>query len=540
MVKNGVPGLKLLQSGLMRGRIVLRDRPFDVIALGVLGIVLVLVMTTAMRSPLKDDVAWLLYVARKWLAGQRLYEDLIEVNPPLIIWIYALPSLLAGWLHVAPKLIAVPFFAALVLAASWCSAVLLRGRGPLFGNPVPVFVVIGIIMLVLPGVEFGQREHLMTACILPFLCVMARWLDGEQVPRGVSLAVGIVAGLGCALKPTYALAFVLPEVVGLLAGRRVVRTASLAAALAVLAYVLAVLLVCPAFFTRAVPLALALYGGTDMPPLDLLIEARVLIFGVGVAFLLWLVSRRQLAQRSGFTASLYVILLAFAAGASVVYVLQGKDWFYHRLPAITVTMLALALWGAEILPRFALPMRRMIPTAGLALVAFGLFAQANIERMRPWVEEAVEPDLSTETRLVKILKKEKARTYIAFSEWIGLGFPVVDETGVVWASRFDSMWALKGELWRASKDGRAPREWPIRKWIARDFVAGCPDIAVVDTREGINYISVLVNGDPAFAAAWTHYAEIARFNGLRVLKREGPSCTAARPAQWASQVSDTP
>ena len=83
----------------------------------------------------------------------------------------------------------------------------------------------------------------------------------------------------------------------------------------------------------------------------------------------------------------------------------------------------------------------------------------------------------------EILRTEHARTYIAFSEWIALGFPVVNETGVTWASRFDSMWALKGEVWRARFDPAVAKEWPIARWVAHDFIAGCPDIAVVDTRE---------------------------------------------------------
>ena len=78
----------------------------SVLAVASLLVVLGLVMTITLRSPQKDDVAWLLYVARKWLAGQRLYEDLIEVNPPLIIWIYALPAWVAQTLGLEPKLVA--------------------------------------------------------------------------------------------------------------------------------------------------------------------------------------------------------------------------------------------------------------------------------------------------------------------------------------------------------------------------------------------------------------------------------------------------
>src|SRR5882757_558247 len=68
-----------------------------------------------------------------------------------------------------------------------------------------------------------------------------------------------------------------------------------------------------------------------------------------------------------------------------------------------------------------------------------------------------------------------------------------------------SIRALKGELWRARQDGAAPREWPIRRWVARDFIAGCPDLAVVDSRGGINYVAVLVASEADFAEAWAHY-----------------------------------
>lgn len=493
---------------------------------------LALVLTTTIRSPQKDDVAWLLYVARKWLAGQRLYEDLVEVNPPLIIWIYAIPAWVANWLNTQPKLIAIPFFALLVLGSAWWSACLLQGRSALFARRTPTFAVIGSILLILPGVEFGQREHLMTAAILPYLCAMAVWLDGGITRRRTNLAVGILAGLGCALKPTYALAFILPELLGLLRGRPIIRTQSLAAFFAALLYGVSVLVFCPAFMTYAVPLALALYGGTDTAFADLLYAARVLLFGACVVSLLWVISRRQLAARSSFNANLYAILTTFAVGATAVYLLQGKDWFYHTIPAAMTIVLALVLWGVEMLPRARLPVMalslpRLVPCATLAGAAMLAFAATGFERMRPWIEEAVEPELSTEVRLEKIIKHEHARTYIAFSEWIGLGFPVVNNTGVVWTSRFDSMWALRGELWRARQDGRPPADWPISHWIAQDFIHGCPDIAVVDARGGLNFADILVASDTGFAQAWTHYKQIAMFNGLRVLKRQGPTCSEA-------------
>ncbi len=139
--------------------------------------------------------------------------------------------------------------------------------------------------------------------------------------------------------------------------------------------------------------------------------------------------------------------------------------------------------------------------------------------------QAAEPNLSTEVKLVKLIKREKAKTYIAFSEWIALGFPVVNDSGVSWASRFDSMWALKGEMWKTRQQGSQPKEWPVRRWVVRDFVAGCPDIAVVDTR-GENFVGVLVAADAEFARAWANYREIAAFDGLRVYKRDEAGCAS--------------
>src|ERR1700760_4576042 len=91
------------------------------------------VLFIAMRSPLKDDIAWLLYVARRWMAGRELYVDVVEVNPPLIVWISAIPIWLAGALRIDAPFTAIPFFVTGVLGCAWWTASLLRGSGRLFG-----------------------------------------------------------------------------------------------------------------------------------------------------------------------------------------------------------------------------------------------------------------------------------------------------------------------------------------------------------------------------------------------------------------------
>jgi len=518
-----------------------RDHGPDIAAISVLVAALVFVLATSMLSPLKDDVAWLLYVARKWIGGQRLYVDLVEVNPPLIIWLYAIPAWVAGLFGVQPKLVASPFFAALVLGSAWWTACLLEGRAAIFARRLPVFAAIGTVLLLLPGVEFGQREHLLAASVLPYLVLFVRGLEGEKEPRWTAIGVGVLAGLGCALKPSYAIAFVLMELAGAMRGHRLFRAASLAFTGAALIYGGLVVVICPAFLTKAVPLALALYGGTDTPIWQIMWESRRLLIGQSVVLALYWINRDALDRRSPFLRHLVLALTVFAVGATISYLSQGKNWFYHQLPATVAIVLALLVWLAVLLswrdlPSQSwrgLPRRRTLLSAPLLALSLVDFTAAGYERMRPWVEAAVEPNQSTEVQLARLIKHEKARTYIAFSEWIALGFPVVDDAGVTWASRFDSMWALKGELWRARQDGGAPKDWPIRDWVVKDFVANCPDIAVVDTQSGVNYVGVLIGSSPEFAAAWSHYREIAMIGRLRVLKHDTAGCTG--PAKAGGQ-----
>ena len=74
-----------------------------------------------------------------------------------------------------------------------------------------MFAAIGTVLLVVPAGELGQREHLLVAAILPYLVLFARSLDGDRPARRDAIIAGVLAGLGCALKPRYAGVFLVLE-----------------------------------------------------------------------------------------------------------------------------------------------------------------------------------------------------------------------------------------------------------------------------------------------------------------------------------------
>jgi hypothetical protein len=495
--------------------------------------VLGLVLFATFRSPLKDDIAWLLYVARRWMSGRELYVDVVEVNPPLIIWISAIPIELGRWFHIDAQFAAMSLFISGVLGCAWWGASLLRRPDTIFADRLPVFAAMGTVLLLVPGAELGQREHLLVAATLPYLILFAGSLNGERPAPTAAILAGVLAGLGCALKPRYAAVFAVLECLALTGGLRPWRLMPLAAGVTLATYAGLVALLCPAYLRRAVPLALALYGGTDVSFLDLLNASAILLAGEAVAVILWWLRRHSLPERN-----LMLTLIVFAATSTVICFVDGKDWYYHRLPASVVTVLALVLWAASELVHRHFSMRRLGLPLALAGVAVAVFGYVSIQHLEPEVEQAVEPQDTTVARLEQLVRSQHARTYIAFSEWIALGFPVVNNTGVAWASRFDSMWALKGELWRAHFDPTAARQWPIARWVVHDFIAGCPDIAVVDTREPTNYIGVLSATSPAFARAWSRYHLIDSFNGLAVYRRGKAGCVDSWVAAEAKPATE--
>ena len=63
---------------------------------------------------MNHDPAWYLHMAGVWLDGATLYRDVIDTNPPLIVFLTALPVAISRALNLAGPLV----FKAFVFAAA--------------------------------------------------------------------------------------------------------------------------------------------------------------------------------------------------------------------------------------------------------------------------------------------------------------------------------------------------------------------------------------------------------------------------------------
>ena len=497
-------------GGWAKPRAPIADRlaPFSLVFLG---IVLAVILITTIRSPLKDDIAWLLHVAQDVLRGKRLYIDDIEVNPPLIIWILMLPAGLARLTGLSAKVLADLFFAGAVIGSAYWSAWSLKGYSAVFDNRAAVFAAIGAVLLIVPGVEFGQREHLLTCFALPYLCLFVQRLRQQDPSMAQAVGCGVVAAIGCALKPHYAIAFAGLEAIAATRGLKVWRAETACALVLLAGYAAAVAAFFPVYLSFIIPLARDLYGASDASFGTLLLQSHNLLLGQSIVLLLCLT--RVGGARGD---PLLLTLAVFGCGAILACFIEQKDWFYHRLPATIVVVLALGYWTAGVFLDRTVSGARKLAGLAIAACALGAFGGAAADRLEPRLELAFGERTALESRIEDLIEHRRATRYMAFSQSLSLGFPVVDEAGAVWTSRFDSMWALRGALWRLREGSRAAL-WLVRRWVVTEFVKGCPELVVVDDRDGLDYIRVL-SASPQFAAAWSNYRQIAAFDGIRVFE----------------------
>jgi hypothetical protein len=296
---------------------------------------------------INGDSALHIQAAERILQGGLAHVDAIDTNPPLIMYLTALPTAVAhatGSHPVPVFLLSVWLF---TVASTFATRQLLLSalspREAIHADLLGVSVALASYVLLVRD-EYGQREHLFVFGVLPYLIVRFRAWERIPTPRGVVIGAGLVAGLAASIKPQLALIVLAPEIYWLLTRRTflpLLRSeigAAAAIAAAYLAHFLFVPKVGEAFFGRWVPLLVKGFGAYN---------------GTLESILLWHYAEWQLAAIALVALALRAKpadvawrltrpLAAATMAAVAVYILQRKGWTYHAVP---ILVLAYALAG---------------------------------------------------------------------------------------------------------------------------------------------------------------------------------------------------
>lgn len=316
--------------------------------LALLVVVLVAAVAWQTRWGVVADTSWIITMCERMLAGDRLYIDLIETNPPFTPWMLMPAVMLAHQFGLSPEIAVHVYSYAICLAGLGLAALIARrarfAENPALFSMLPLFLA---LLVIFPGNAFTQREQLGVALFLPLL-VLTAWRAAPIEGREPSLQMAVLAGLSGSVlvlvKPYYALVVLVPALYAAWC-RRSIRTLFAVEywviGLVCVAYVVAVEHFYPEFLRVIYPLLADTYMRVG--------HMQVLLMTYGPIYLIALVMLRLLRPGLPLSPLVAVFTLAsLAATAPLIY--QAKGWPYHAYPAFSLILAALLLRMAQIAP----------------------------------------------------------------------------------------------------------------------------------------------------------------------------------------------
>lgn len=470
--------------------------------------VLVLAFCWLMQGEmLNHDTSWYLISTEWWLDGARIGEEIVELNPPLAQYL-TIPAILLARMGDWDSTGVMVVYTAVIWFVStvWFNAVI--ARCPWVSNARRrAFLAVACVSLFLLGLkDFAERDHLMVVLALPYFALAAFQPDKTQLSTSQRVLIGLYAVLGLALKPYFLIlpaALTLLEVVRRRSLAPVFEAQNLAIAAGCIAYLVAVIVLHPAYFEIIVPKAWITYDVFGSHPI--LIVQRSL-----PVYVAWLLALYGLTKLTGTSFDVGLRLLVAALAGQVIYFVQFKGWTYQLVPAACLTFLVCA-WVVIALLR---DRHDWFRAGALALVLAVMLVVPPVSR---GTYQNVYPDA-----FIPFFKNVPGeRSFLAMTTNVSVSFPMANIAGAQPVSRFPALWVIPGAVSRLSQGTHLSAQDEARlndllayarRATVEDFVRGLPELVFVDDRDekpyfqgsDFDYLDFFL-GDPEFAALWQRY-----------------------------------
>ncbi len=462
--------------------------------------------------------------ADRLVRGGRFYYDIFDPDPPLIFILLEPVDLFAKLTGLDPYIAFSGWVSLLIVwsAAQIAPILLHHFDSRPFAGAFSVLAYIAVLCL-LPGYQFGQREHIATILFCPWLFHSALE-DREQLQlrHFSSILITAIAAIGLLIKPFFLL---LP--MGMLLFRAVERR-SLRAALSrdcivfsvvAVLYMMIIILLYPEYL-RVARLAVETYRFLDQPiAIVVLVFCPPLLIGVAA----WTMGELlPLAEPFRTLLRHLAVAVVLLFGCAVA---QHKTWYYHNLPALILMPSVLVLLILAVWPSLA-RMQRAGRISAIALMS-GLFSvgwlvtfpclASNFRSREAFMAEAFPHTLAELT--------ERRRAVLAITIW-GLDpvFPAVSLLKDQWASRTALQWLVPAvvDLSQGSEADRlraARLKGLLTHQMVEDLERYRPAVVAVQTSVPVeardNRIALvkpnifdalrLLSEEPAFRRSWAAY-----------------------------------
>ncbi len=468
------------------------------------------------------DKGWLLFAAREWLGGKKLYVDIFEVNPPLILWIYAVPIWVS--MHV-PFLTDYAALGIMGLIASVMTLLLclpLMARHPAFAGDrakqgVFALLLAGIFIFITSPMFFFDRDHILLVLTFPYMLRFAPSLARIAFPVWLRAAIGLLAATGFCIKPYGLIVFAGIQLLCLLHGYFLRMMQSMETVIILLlgaGYCAVIAAFMPEYFYDVLPIAFATYA-------DYNIVGNTRYFMI-MAFFGAIIPFCKFQPRFETPYRPEVYYFAGVTFLYLVYARLGNGWgyTYHPLFCMLFFLTAWLLWEYSWLARDH--QERGLPYRHLGLgrmfcavsILFNLAAASIVmiaALVAPVSDGAVEND--SNKQFVEYLHKNALPSFGVMSAEFTRWPQISRQSGARWDTRFNHLWMVPA-LMRSEKESAASPRWIVDyvgQAYAQDMDSRKPAAMFVDNSEEFftysHHVELLAifSRVPQFATAWSHY-----------------------------------
>jgi hypothetical protein len=484
------------------------------------------------------DKNWLLLAAGEWVSGRRLYTDIFETNPPLIIWLYSVPVFISRYITFFTDYNVLALLGFAILALVIRISVRLVALHPVFrGNTrwqlMFALLLICIFMLCTEPRFFFDREHILLVLTFPYVLRFMPSLAHEAIGRRTRLAIGLLAGIGFCIKPHTIVVFATIQLLYILRerGAAILTSAENLVIYALGSTYLAATYFCTTdYFSVVLPMEAATYSGYSQRA-NGIFSLVAFLFTLGVSFCDFRPRYRSPLRREVY------YFLGICSGY-LIYALVNNGWSYTWQPLIGMTrflagwVLLEFIWLKRDADSHSLPSKPFVfgIRAGIfnlgAIVLFYSFAViASFFPVR--CEDA---GCTKGQMLSKGIEQYHPRTFAFVSVDFYKPASLMRRTGAVMEVRFHHLWMLPEFI---LSDASFARE---HRWIldyvgtayAEDLNQRKPAVIYVDTspevlrgHPGVDLLGYLEVA-PGFSDAWKQYRRIGVIDICRDAKPDDP------------------
>lgn len=382
-----------------------------------------------LRGYLNADSSWVLSLAERWISGEKLYSQVVENNPPLVVYLTAIPVLAAHLFGISSATAFVLFVTFLGLISLALACAVTRDSW------LRAWALAALVLL--PGVSFGQREHLFLLLFTPYFLM---FLAPSRPRASFVYAIALMAAVGIALKPYFLLfwfALLLTELLITRQPRRIFRVENFLIAAVLAFYAAFIALHEQDYLTHVVPLLLRYYSAFSLASHTILGEATGMLrwFLLPAAAFLVVSAYKRRAVPGEFLYALAALLAAYAQ-----ILIQMKGWANHSYP-----LYAFGILLCFVVMRESFPHRRELGHAAAGLLGLTMILAMLAFSLNCTSEIATHAKDENITRMVELLDREAAGQPVAiFGINVPDAYPALFYSRAKSALRYAHFWMIPG------------------------------------------------------------------------------------------------